>query len=223
MEIFEVSSRVYLLMSIKIYTAWRIRPSKIKEFLEIIREHMLAEVIKHAKILMETVKESAVDELVKKNDYGQEMKGKNSDALRLRLVFGQAYRASRNIHRDPYFDLDCGVCLYPKGKWVYIIPCGEYYIYDDFESPDFAEEYSYWDNTDKPDELTYRQWNTRQKNWEPILRDMEAFRIKHDVVNVSGNFGMGIGLVKVAEIILGVDRSILATFGYKRDDIDIED
>lgn len=45
------------------------------------------------------------------------------------------------------------------------------------------QEYGYWNNTDKPDELTSRQWASRKKAWdfigyEPIPQQMAIFRIE---------------------------------------------
>ena len=213
-------------MSTKIYTAWRVRPSKIQSFLECVREYMMAQVVDRAKQLMGAVKPQALAQYVK-DKYGDETFDKfkervetNGEPLRLRFVLKAAYKASLDHCRNPYVDMDCGVNLYPSGKWAYIIPWGEYYTYTDFEPPEFAEEYGYWNNTDEPEGMTRRRWRTREKNWDHVLDNMDALRMRYAVVHLSDNFGMGSGVQELASMIVGKDASFSSTMALKHDDDD---
>jgi len=69
--------------------------------------------------------------------------------------------------------------LYNYNSSVVIIPCNLdnlallYYsdneIVNIWESHDEVERFGYWNNTDKPDELTDDQWSERERIWSPVF------------------------------------------------------
>ena len=65
------------------------------------------------------------------------------------------------------------ICLFPYKKDVYIMNCSDYMyngIYNDFN----FEDYSYWNNTDKPDDISNREWNKRLKIWDLLCPNCPA-------------------------------------------------
>lgn len=60
------------------------------------------------------------------------------------------------------------IALFPYKKDVYIMNCSDY-LYDDIYKSYNFEDYSYWNNTDKPDEISNREWNKRLKMWNFLI------------------------------------------------------
>lgn len=73
-------------------------------------------------------------------------------------------------------DFEVSLCILPVSDSILCIPCAnnnelnkelqrimmEYF---------HVEKYGYWDNTDKPDELTEAEWNKRKNDWSRALPD----------------------------------------------------
>lgn len=76
----------------------------------------------------------------------------------------------KTMNRNPSFDFGFSISLIPFKNKTLIIP-----YYDNIELRDiffsFEEiiDYSYWNNTDKPDKITNREWNKRKNNWDEAL------------------------------------------------------
>lgn len=55
----------------------------------------------------------------------------------------------------------------------------------------WAEDYSYWNNTDRPETVTARQWAARARTWEQVcLNDHNGRRLNHVVVNAAREEGL---------------------------------
>jgi hypothetical protein len=162
-------------MSTKIYNAWRFPHSNLADFIDQIHAHMMEKIISQAKKLMEGVDK----------DYHPDKPGQ------LKKILFNAYILSKSHYR--IFNFDCGVNLYPQKRWIYALPYGGYYTFETFEpNGKNIEEYSYWNNSDKPDEISTRSWNTRAKNWDLALESPDKIRLKHEVFNIQDIFSYNI-------------------------------
>lgn len=65
------------------------------------------------------------------------------------------------------------ICLFPYKKDVLIMNYSDY-IYRDIINQFAWEDYSYWNNTDKPENVSNKEWNNRCKIWETVCYDAPA-------------------------------------------------
>lgn len=69
-------------------------------------------------------------------------------------------------------ELKCNVLVRPEttdnGNIGYVMGNEEYYT-NLIEQLDYVSDYSYWNNTDKPDNLSETEWDKRRKNWNKIF------------------------------------------------------
>ena len=189
-------------MSTKIYTAWRVPIGRFNEFLNLIHNYMHNEAKKQLKQLMGAILPAKIEELMEKiyhekgwskeKTYPQFKEVRNWDEyIRFRYAIELCYKASKGKERDPFFDLDCSLNVWLNGRKAYIIPYGEGSKYAGFQIPDFAEDYEYWDNSDRPDEVSQRQWRSRADKWENVcFVDWNKNRLLHEVVNVKEDMGL---------------------------------
>lgn len=72
--------------------------------------------------------------------------------------------------RDPPVDFEFEIVIIPDGNTFY----GLYYTEqgkwaDEFRDQPYIQDYSYWNNTDKPDEVTDAEWEERELTWNRLL------------------------------------------------------
>jgi hypothetical protein len=76
----------------------------------------------------------------------------------------------KNQQRDPLHDVDCEVNFLPiKGKLLVMLFTEQQFIIDAWEKLPFVRPYPYWNNTDKPDGVSNKQWGRRQTDWYAAL------------------------------------------------------
>lgn len=75
------------------------------------------------------------------------------------------------LNKNIVYNVD--ICLFPYKKDVYIMNYSDY-IYNDIYNNLNFEDYSYWNNTDKPDDISTREWNKRLKIWDLLCPDCPA-------------------------------------------------
>lgn len=89
------------------------------------------------------------------------------------------------------------VMLYPTqlkdkktGKNYYLfLYCGEkrFDLKSDVIFSDYAknvEEYAYWNNTDAPEEVSKKQWETRRKDWHEVCLNLPYEQIEEEAIKV---------------------------------------
>jgi len=186
-------------MSVKIYTAWRCSLENLPEFHALLHEHMMDSIIKWVRVFMPNIKYELVAkgiEYIKNHDPWAKDKTLEDiricfdEWIRLKIILLLAYRDSTKPEVGA-FDLDCGFNVYISKGHAYILPFGKRCAYDDFAIPSFAEQYGFWDNTDKPEEVSEEEWKKREDEWGKILDNMDNLRLQHHVLNLSNNFNMG--------------------------------
>lgn len=83
----------------------------------------------------------------------------------------KAQKAEQSDRRtDSDYDFKSNLCLFPiRGKILAMFFSQHQRFTDVWNSFDEVSEYNYWNNTDKPDELTDEQWERRRKDWDTAL------------------------------------------------------
>lgn len=192
-------------MSTKIYQAWRCPAKEFPLFVKTFHEHAFTKAVKMMDILAASVvQDKILEEMLpvyenwKKTyaDFDSFVKDKY-EIYKIRKCFQAALEASRSETRN-FFCIDASFnAWFYKGKF-YIIPYGERCILEDFQPPERAEEYAYWNNTDQPETLTRKQWVARGKTWDAVcLDDWNANRLVHEVIN----FKKDIGIIEISKMI----------------------
>jgi hypothetical protein len=73
-------------------------------------------------------------------------------------------------HRDPQVDFEFSISVMPHKSRVYgILHCDQREWTTWFTALPEIEDYSYWDNSDREDGISARQWTARKKTWDAIL------------------------------------------------------
>ena len=186
-------------MSTKIYTAWRMPISTCyKSFIPCFREHCFSLVSEKVKALsgcvMDEVAKEIYNESYCKNTMTWEeyLKSRGSQ-IKTRHVLKHSYLASESYLKGEPFGIDCSLNIWLYNNKAYVIPYGEYWILKDFEVPEKVEDYSYWNNTDHPEGISYRQWEARGKTWDKVcLGNTSGWnqnRLLHEVVNIKEMIG----------------------------------
>lgn len=74
---------------------------------------------------------------------------------------------------SPDNDIACGmfleVVLFPKGKKTYGMAFGSEELCEAFTALPQVSEFYFWDNTDRPKDITAAEWKNREKTWEELV------------------------------------------------------
>ena len=87
--------------------------------------------------------------------------------------------------RDPEVDWTFEIALAPKSnnEWLGIYFCEKPSFRELIESQSWFTEYGYWNNSDKPDHLSTKEWKRRGREWEEIFptgfpcKDMLTYKL----------------------------------------------
>jgi hypothetical protein len=172
-------------MSTKIYYAWRVPIDKLNDFIDFVRPQVYETAQNIIAKLMPDVTKEHIEKVKLEKPYLPEAMIRFSSAIEL------CKSISKQSGRAPGVDVDFALNVWLYENHAYIIPIGEY---KDFKVPDFAEDFSYWNNTDQPDNITDEQWEEKCKTWEQInlgegLHSHNARRLEHNVINLSMPYG----------------------------------
>ncbi len=107
---------------------------------------------------------------------------------RFELTMSRCEEAARNSRRDTSFDIECGFNVWLHEDHAYLIPIGEEWIKRVIAVP-FAEDHSYWNNTDRPKDLSEFEWENRRRLWDRVncgsgRASHNARRLYHAVVDL---------------------------------------
>ena len=169
-------------MSTKIYTGWRVRTSHLNEFLDLIRAHMFTIVLTDVDSLAGDVKDEAVAERMKRISLPAYSQEATERGMRVEIVLELAKKPE---FRQSILALDCGVNVWLDGGLAYVIPWGHPNRYATFEAPEWVEDYPYWDNTDRPNDIPASTWRQRGRNWDRVVLDRwDSHRLIYHVVDM---------------------------------------
>lgn len=160
-------------MSTKIYNGIRFTTSnlislhrKIAKFQAELEPLALKKLTK----VMATIAAESYDDLLIKREKPETFKGKYIIGYARDIVDKRNKEVQQTRRRDPAIDMDFNVCVMPCGRSLLGIIYTEH---DDFTEKFMkmcpAEEYAYWNNTDRPDNLTATEWHKRKKDWDKAL------------------------------------------------------
>lgn len=77
--------------------------------------------------------------------------------------------------RNNYIDFNCEIVLIPDHNEILAMLYTEKEkIIDIFKSYEFVKEFGYWNNVDKEDNVSHREWNDRKEVWERIFAGYKA-------------------------------------------------
>jgi len=163
-------------MSTKVYQGIRFPKSKLDQFVDHMRPAQLRRVEAHVRGMAEkvstkgpTYKERAKNHRSWKNTTPSNRHTKDCWHCKCGVVLDSVREQAGARGRNPYLDLSCGFSLWiPKGNYILGSPWGEG-IVADVETPEWVEQYGYWNNTDRPDSMPTREWKRREKAWEGVL------------------------------------------------------
>ena len=175
-------------MSTKIHTAWRVSITRLNGFIDSYRNNAI---------------EAVVSRVVKRmNDFWPDEIGTPPEHIpekyrarwimrrKFDLVIGKAENSAQSPYRDVVYDIECGLNIWIRGKYAYVIPHGEEWIHENFKVPKYAHDFSYWDSTDRPEEVPSSSWWKRKNAWNKLClgsgkHSHNARRMYHEIVYLS--------------------------------------
>ena len=90
----------------------------------------------------------------------------------MRLIDDEYSKIKKTKQRNPTYDFECEVSvLVPKesDKILLLLFTEKQNIKSLFESYEFIEEYCYWNNSDKPNDISESDWKQREIDWNKAL------------------------------------------------------
>lgn len=160
-------------MSAKIYTGFKIDTGDIFEVQNICKEHHTA--------VKEITKEKVIEFLIKSavEDFDKDMVYKKESTETDRNYISAANREMRDRQkeikqtnsRDPEVDFGADIVIFPfEGKFYGIYDSEKTEFYSDFLTRPKVSEFRYYDNTDKPDNISEKDWDERSRVWDAIFK-----------------------------------------------------
>lgn len=109
---------------------------------------------------------------------------------RYRLAFTEAAESSRRPERAVPLDIDASCNVWSDRGKAYMILYGS--IWPNHYVPPGAEDYAYWNNVDRPDDVTDRAWDARGKTWNRVVldHDWNATRMEHTIIDAKEDAGL---------------------------------
>jgi len=171
-------------VSTKIYNAYRFKKEKLNEFLEFIDDQILSSILEYGNKLFNNLTEHAIQKALEKKG----MKGADFSDLFMRELAFEYYidKAMESSTRD-MMDLSASYNFWIRGDYVYTVAYVENWLYEDFDYPDWVEDFNYWDNTDKPEDVSQKEWDFREEVWEEINNNWDKGRLVHFIMTEDGH------------------------------------
>lgn len=77
---------------------------------------------------------------------------------------------ARTRLRDPLVDIGLELWLFPRDQDTLVIVRSEQPgLIDWFDRLDFVDDHSWWDNSDRPDDVSIKAWSVRRRDWKRML------------------------------------------------------
>ena len=83
----------------------------------------------------------------------------------------RAGEVKKTQKRDPGIDFSFSLTIFPKTakKSIGIIYCEHQDLIDAFMDHEDVSDFSYWNNTDRPEDISESEWQARKKSWDKAL------------------------------------------------------
>lgn len=85
------------------------------------------------------------------------------------------------------FDLDVGIGYDRETESFYLVLMGAHGICANLDSVEELEEFSYWDNTDPPDDVSEEEFIKRGRVWERLMPTYESVGEQMFCISVKAN------------------------------------
>jgi hypothetical protein len=192
-------------MSIKIYTAYRLPIAHLNELFTSIRPQIFKQASERIIQLMDALKQSAVDVWMKENSY-EVGKRQTERKARYLYIIDRIKEGAKSPRRTILYDIEYSLNVWIKGRYAYVIPIDNmgYTV----ELPEYAVDYAYWNNTDRPSSVTAREWVNRYKTWNDIClgtgtASHNACRMTHNVISFLTDYSTIDACMTIEPIIFG--------------------
>jgi hypothetical protein len=158
-------------MSTKIYTGFRFRSHDIFDVQRLVAEWRIELASIHRNELA-TLLAGMCAETIDRNAVNPERNaGKNPFREARQEVRTRQKEVLGSGLRDPEVDFDFELAILPHDGRIYGMVFSERSRWvDRWMELDGVEDFSYWDNTDQPDEVSEEDWDARGEVWDSILR-----------------------------------------------------
>ena len=184
-------------MSTKIYEAYKIPLNKLNDFrneFNIQNTLEIKEVIKH---IVEKSKDFDFSKYTNKRNEGrkkhglEDLSGEELDNYKMAILLAPCVVASRK--QNHHYNIDCFFNIFLKDENAYIIPTmiSNFHKRVNFNPPEYSENFSYWNNTDKDEEVSEEEWENRGNIWYEFLDNWDLESISYQPVEMQCGFGKG--------------------------------
>lgn len=172
-------------MSTTVYCAYRVPIKKANEYLGWARAQLLKAAAHRVDVLASKIPSS--DIMPPPMDWEGDIY-RRERLKRYEIVLKHTcVKVAESPFRDPTRDIECGLIMWLSTRWAYFAPWGESSLTDiiNRDPPACAEEYSYWNNAEGPEDVSAREWSTRARVWKRLLTVTNELRLHHDVVKMT--------------------------------------
>lgn len=145
-------------MSTKIYYAWRIEGLRTLKAIHVFGRHVLA---------------PAIREMVKDN-LRKCMEGSDLTGKELRQDYTKKFVFQEDTRLKQLFSPKIEMGFYPSRRGVMLIPFCEGDLHgvtvrEYLNNLENCKPWRYWNNSDKPDDVSRREWRQRRDDWESLF------------------------------------------------------
>jgi hypothetical protein len=159
-------------MSTKIYNGFKIDTGDISEVQSIFNGHQVALKQVTKEKIIEFLVKSAVEEFDKDKVYNNPVEeDKNYISQANQEMRDRQRESKKNNSRDPEIDFEAEIAIFPfEGNFYGIYYSEQNEFYNNLLKQKKVSEFSYYDNTDKPDRITKKEWEERERVWDTIFK-----------------------------------------------------
>lgn len=175
-------------MSTKIYTAYRLRPGvDLWTFCADVKKQGQQNIREILKTMYRSMPGSSEAEPRIRQALGLPAK-EPITWLNCAMYVKHEYGAQLHSSKRNLFDLDVSIAIRRCGRRYYLIPYCEMLVGEvlNFLSDDpRVEDYAYWNNTDRPEEVSARAWAARARTWDTMIKRWEQM-LTLDICSYNG-------------------------------------
>lgn len=167
-------------MSTKIYNAYKVPIDRLNDFIDYVRPRELRRIGNEIKTIIATYDQERLGE---EPEWVE--KAKEPQKARERWRRSRGYDILKHEARDLpslYDHMASWLNIWFLKGSAYVICCG-------VTPPRWAKDYSYWNNTDRPEGVSAAAWTARKKRWDEIntgsvlgTNSHNARRLQHVIV-----------------------------------------
>lgn len=154
-------------MSIKVYNAWKIPVEKLHDFEKDTKPKIRQEL---ADKVWETIRHLKPEKTLQriKNEgkvsYFRENPEWCCETYIFETVMDDFFKPYNKTTEKTPWDIECGWSVRVTEDFSVLKPYGPQHFFD-IEVPNYADDFSYWNNTGKPDEISEEEWEKRKEFW----------------------------------------------------------